>query len=66
MKDESLKEFLEDLINCHKGEYNRHLIGMTSLEEYEDRKDGMIEDTINQIGNLSIMDEINNLKRGLK
>ena len=66
MKDEKLKELLEYLISCHKGEYNRYIMGMISSEEYENKKEDMIEDTINQVNNLSIISEISNLKMRLK
>ena len=66
MKDEKLKELLEYLISCHKGEYNRHIMGMISYEEYEDSKEDMLEYTINQIKNLSVISEISKLKEGLK
>lgn len=66
MREDKIRGLLENLIKNSEGSYNRKLLGMRSMDEYLIEKESLIEETINQIYNQDIINEINRLIGDLK
>ena len=66
MREDKIRGLLENLIRNSEGNYNRKLLGMRSMDEYLIEKESLIDETINQIYNQDIINEINRLRGDLK